>query len=225
MSTEEKTTFTGAFDLFSKSWDLVKQNLPAFGLVYSLSIFLNLIGFGTRKADQINTMNYSQNLAAILGVSLGIAAIIFVASLVLQVMALGLQVETAKGKKPDAAWMWEFARKNFFRVLILGIVVGFLVVGGLILFIVPGLIMITRYYLAPYVMASEDLGVLDAMRRSAELSKGRWKQIWGVILVMILISVVPSIFFGRVGSLVATLLGAAYSVAPALRYLELKRAK
>ena len=74
-------------------------------------------------------------------------------------------------------------------------------------------------------MASEDLGVLDAMRRSAELSKGRWKQIWGVILVMILISVVPSIFFGRVGSLVATLLGAAYSVAPALRYLELKRAK
>jgi uncharacterized membrane protein len=100
------------------------------------------------------------------------------------------------------------------------LLIGLYVFVGLILFIVPGLIMLRRYFLAPYVLLDTRCSIKEAMERSAAMTKPYSKYIWGVIGVMFLIglaNVIPGI-----GWLIAFIFGMFYSVAPALRYQELK---
>ena len=82
--------------------------------------------------------------------------------------------------------------------------------------------MIRRYFLSPYVMVNEDLSISGAMQRSDELSKPYSGAVWGVIGVAFLISITSSLLF-EIGPYVSFVLGIFYSVAPALRYLELKK--
>jgi uncharacterized membrane protein len=100
------------------------------------------------------------------------------------------------------------------------LLMGLYIFVGLILFIIPGLIMLRRYFLAPYVMLDTRCGITEAMERSAELSKPYSGYIWGMIGVMFLISLFNVV--EGIGWMAAFVLGMLYSVAPALRYQELK---
>ena len=76
---------------------------------------------------------------------------------------------------------------------------------------------------APYVMldAHGKIGVKEALDKSAELGLQNTGAVWGLIGVSFLISlcgIVPVI-----GSLASFVLGALYSIAPALRYQQLKK--
>jgi uncharacterized membrane protein len=93
----------------------------------------------------------------------------------------------------------------------------------LILLVIPGLIMIRRYFLAPYVMLDKKVGIREAMDQSAELSKINTGSVWGIIGVSFLIALVNVIPI--IGGLASFSLGALYSVAPAMRYLQLKKIK
>jgi len=81
--------------------------------------------------------------------------------------------------------------------------------------------MIRRYYLAPYAMIDRNCGIKEAMERSAAMSKPYSGSIWGIIGVMILISLVGIV--PLIGWLASLILGMLYVVAPALRYQQLKR--
>jgi hypothetical protein len=229
MSASSDKKFVSAFDLLPKSFNLVKKHWQLFALVNIMSILSGLLALAhsnnvtTRDTSSLSTITSPAALAAILGISAGIAVIFMVIGAVLQVMELRLTLDVARGNKTDAGKLWEFTRQRFFRLLGLGLVAGLFIVGGLILLIVPGIILITRYFFAPYVMIDENLGIRDSLKRSTELSEGMWGPIWSVIGVTILLALVPS-FFGKVGAFIATLLAIAYSVAPALRYLEVKKA-
>lgn len=226
MSTSTDQKFVSAFSLFPKSYNAIKRNWKLFAIINSVSLVMTILSAlnGNEKdalRDTSGTMTI--NWAAVLGVSLGIGIILLVIGAVLQVMALRLELSTAQEKSTNLQQLWEFARKYFFRLVGLGIVGGAAIVGGLILLIVPGIILITRFFFAPYIMIDKDLGIIDSLKASSEMSKDAWGPIWSVIGVILLISIVPS-WFGSVGAIVAALLGIAYSVAPAYRYLELKKA-
>ena len=81
--------------------------------------------------------------------------------------------------------------------------------------------MLRRYFLAPYVMLDTNCGIKEAMDKSATMSKPYSRAIWGVIGVMLLIGFINVIPY--IGWMVAFVLGMLYSVAPALRYQELKK--
>ncbi len=51
---------------------------------------------------------------------------------------------------------------------------GLLVMVGFILFILPGIYLLVRGIYIPYALVREDLGVIDAIRRSWALTKGFW---------------------------------------------------
>jgi hypothetical protein len=230
MSTATDKKFVSAFDLFPKSLNLVKEHWQLFTLVNIMSLLSAVLAFGhsgastgTSDANSLSAITSPGALATILGISMGMAAVLVVIGAVLQVMELRLTLDVAQKVKTDTGKLWEFTRQYFFRLLGLGIVAGLLIVGGLILLIVPGVILITRYFFAPYVMIDENLGIMASLKRSTELSEGMWGPIWSVIGVTLLLALIPS-FFGKVGDLVAALLAITYSVAPALRYLEVKKA-
>jgi len=58
-----------------------------------------------------------------------------------------------------------------------------LIVIGLILFIVPGIILLARLSLMPFAIVEEDLGPVKAIRRSLQLTKGHTMEMLGVMVV------------------------------------------
>jgi uncharacterized membrane protein len=86
---------------------------------------------------------------------------------------------------------------------------------------VPGLIMLRRYFLAPYVMLDKKCSIKEAMDTSAEISKPYSGYVWGVIGVIFLIGLINIIPF--IGWIISFIVGMFYSVAPAMRYRELRK--
>ena len=217
---------TSAFDLVPRSFELVSKYLPLFALVSSAPLLMTVLSAVNSKEVEVgSSLSPGLLFQSALGMAPAVALILGIISIVLQTMALGLVLKAAQEKPTNVNELTEVARKFSLKYLGLSILSGLVIVLGFVLLIVPGFIAITRLFLAPYVMVSENLGVVESMKRSSELSKGNAGAIWGIIGVTILLGIIGQIlgFISPVvGAVVASLLGIGYSVAPAIRYLELK---
>lgn len=99
------------------------------------------------------------------------------------------------------------------------LLVGLIVFGGFLLFIIPGIIFASWYSLTFFVMFDENLGVTASMKRSKELVKGHVIEIIGAYLAGGLMS--GATLGGGAG-----LLSPAITIAPmAARYEQLKALK
>jgi hypothetical protein len=226
-----------AFDLFTPSKELVLKNIWIFGPLYAVPlvfwihswIWSPLPNHPTswwQGARHFNSgwpggplPTYATFL--VVGFSLLWFLIIAAGGTIAQIMSQAAQLEAAQGKHLDFQNLWQIVKQLGWRLLGLYIVVGLVVLVGFILLIIPGLIMIRRYFLAPYVMIDKKLGIREAMDQSAALSKLNTGSIWGILGVMVLISLVNIIPI--IGGLASFVLGSLYSVAPALRYEQLKQ--
>lgn len=100
---------------------------------------------------------------------------------------------------------------------------GLMILGGLfvglasLLLIIPGLIVMARISLASIVMFEENLGVIDSIKRSFSLTKGRFFEIWGAIF--------SSIFMSGYGSLLSPAIGAAPMLARYQQYASIEAGK
>jgi hypothetical protein len=68
-----------------------------------------------------------------------------------------------------------------------GVLAGLAFLIGFILFIIPGLIVLTFFAVVAPVIVIERPGVIDAFRRSVELVRGTALQVFGVIVVLFLL--------------------------------------
>jgi hypothetical protein len=123
-------------------------------------------------------------------------------------------------------------------VFLLAILMGFL--GGLafLLLIVPGFIVMTMWFVSTPACVVERTGPWTSMKRSAALTKGhRWK-VFGLLLLLVLLSVIVAgllqLVLMQVGSTILVLLGtllwgalwtAYYSIAVVMTYHDLRVAK
>jgi uncharacterized membrane protein len=215
-----------AFSLFRPSMEAVKRNpWTYFWLVFIPSLFS--LASNSTKVEDANgssaaieswgTLPFTLAVSSFMLVTL---AIVFL-SLVIAPAVTHLQLSSAKNKDIGVADALKVGLKYVWRYLGLIIVLVLLFVGGLILFIVPGLIVLRRYFLAPYFMLDKDLSIGEAMKQSAAATKPFSGAIWGIIGVYILLSL-PG-FIPLIGGLVSIALTTLYSVAPALRYYELSK--
>ncbi len=219
---------TGAFDLFSKSSALVQNNLTTFVILYLIPLLSNAGRFMEQgpepKNQNVSSINFSNLPNVAIGSIIGLGAILVIMFVILVIittlMMTVLQLRAAQNQKPTLSQLWPETKKYGLRLIGLGLLVGLVVVLGLIAFIVPGLIFIRRYFLAPYVLIDQDVSITTAMRRSADLSKPHSGSVWGVIGVSFLIGLLGIIPF--IGWILSAVMGLLYSVAPALRYEELK---
>lgn len=214
--------YESAFSLFSKSKDAVLRNKESFLVIVILPWLLQYIGgvitsgtfmstpFGAPSAPDTTSGNPA-------------GGILSLASFVLAVLFFPayskLAVEAAKGNVTKPQEIITSSFKYFWRLVGLGILVGFLFVVGLLLFIVPGLIVIRRYFLAAYYLVDQDLSISESMKKSAAATKSHAMAVWGVLGVSFLIaltSIAPLL-----GAVISTILSTLYACAPAFRYLEL----
>jgi hypothetical protein len=215
-----------AFKLFKPSWEAVKLNFWTFILLALAPMVLwaiAAIAGGSNAAFEKSGPAVETGLTALNGTAL-VAGVLVMLVLIFVIgpALVYTQVKSVQAQKVGVGDAFKKGLHYALRFLGLSICVGLLVVVGLILLIVPGLIMIRRYFLSTYLLIEQDQGVFETMRRSAALSKGNGRSmaIWGVIGVTFLISLLGIIPI--LGTIASFVLGIAYYCAPAVRYFQLK---
>lgn len=86
-------------------------------------------------------------------------------------------------------------RPSLVPLLLAGILAGLGIALGLVLLIVPGLFLLTRWVLVTPVVVLERLGATDALRRSWQLVRGHGWSVFAVIVVTVLLALVAQGLF------------------------------
>ncbi len=84
-----------------------------------------------------------------------------------------------------------------------GILAGIGIAVGLIIFIIPGLILLTIWSVIAPVIVVERSGAIDAFGRSRALVKGNGWQVFGVIFVVFLITGIAGVVLGLIGAAIS----------------------
>ncbi len=227
----------GAFQLFKPSRNIVLDNIWIFGPLFAVSLIFSLHSWiwspasatGQHWADRFDSFSSGWSFSpistytwgAFIGFSIIWLLFVLAAGTIVQIMSQAAQLDAVEHKPLDFTVLWQVVKRLGWRLLGLYLLIDLYILVGLILLIIPGLIMIRRYFLAPYVMIDTKCGIKEAMERSAAMTKPYSGSIWGIIGVSFLIGLVAIVPF--IGSLAAFMLAALYSVAPAIRYQELKK--
>jgi hypothetical protein len=105
-------------------------------------------------------------------------------------------VETREGRDPQLAAV---ARQGLFvlPVVVAASIISGLGIGlGLLAFVVPGVILMLRWFVVAQAAAIEAEGWLPALRRSAQLTDGHYGHIFVLAIYVGLITVVPGLLVG-----------------------------
>jgi len=219
-----------AFDLFTPSKEIVLKNIWIFGPLYAVPFvfWLHSWIWSPLPNQPAHWWQSGRDLSSgwtgsplptygtflVVGFSLLWFIIIAFLGTTVQIMTQEAQLRAVQGERLDFQDLWKVVKQIGWRMFGLYIVTTLLVIVSLLTFT-------ARYFLAPYVMLEKRVGIREALDQSAELTRDHRGSVWGILGVMILIglfNIIPIL-----GGLVSFALGGLYSVAPALRYQQLKR--
>jgi len=210
MSKRKETKFTPSLELLKPSINIIRDNL----LIYFVLAVLPSLIFGFQVARVGSNPDFSVVFS---GVFFG-----SIISLLLYPPLTYTYLQTAKNKRVELSDAFRESYKYFWPLIGTALLSGLIIIIGFILFIIPGVIMLRRYLLAPFYVMDRKMGVTEAMETSAKESKEFSSSVYGIIGVNVffgLIGVIPII-----GQIIGAILQILYSVAPALRYFEIKAA-
>ncbi len=222
METTEK--YTPSWDLLGKSVRLVRSHpysilwlvlIPS--ILNGIGEYLNPNSFTTNTDLWFTGHSAASSQVGIIAVSLGILW-----TLLALPATVVLGARAVRGDGDDPLSYVRQGLRYFWKIYGLGILIGILVILGLVALIVPGLILLRRYMLAPYYLVTEDIGIREAMRRSANQTAEQRKSIWGLIGVMFVISISASVISNipALGLLLGPLVSLSYFFAGPLRQKE-----
>ncbi len=128
-------------------------------------------------------------------------AVTVVAATLYQGLVVGLVKDVQDGRRDssvgdliDATW------PVVLPLIGVGILAGIAIGVGFLLFVVPGLILLTIWAVIAPVIVVERSGVMDSFGRSRELVRGNGWQVFGVIFVVFLITGVVAAILGAIGT-------------------------
>ena len=214
---------TPSLGLFVPSIKIIRDNLFTLffllvipSLVFS-AIFAFEIGFTVTPAvgSVIENVSFTPEFWAIAGAT-AIYTLFTIAPLTYT------YVQASKGREVSLGEAFSKGTPFLPRLIVLSFVTSIMIVLGLLLFIVPGIILLRRYYLASYYLVDQNLSISEAMNRSAAESKlysGSIYGLFGVTILITLFSIIP-VF----GSYISNVLELCYAPAAALRYREIQAA-
>ncbi len=98
----------------------------------------------------------------------------------LTAMFVRYAISTSRFERLDFTQLIQSANKIFLRMVGLLVLMGLIIATGFILLIIPGIIFLYWFALAPYVLVDQDLGVIESLKKSRELVKGKFWEIIGL---------------------------------------------
>jgi len=199
-TTRDKQKFSKR-EAITFGWETVTNNFVFFA---SLIIGIGAISFALDfVSDQ-----FQEDISALSSL------IFFLHWIIMVILNMGLIYITLRfcdNAKPIYADLF-VPSKKFLTFIAASILYGLIVFAGLILLIVPGIVWAIRYSLFRFLIIDEDLGPIDALKKSAELTDGSK---WNLFLFDILIGLINilgalAFFVGLLVTIPLSLIASAY---------------
>lgn len=161
----------------------------------------------------------------------------FLLSLMLQSALVRATIEDLNGKKPDFGDSVQIALQCLLPTLGIGFLVALGAGLASVALLVPGIVLWLGWCVSVPVLVQERLGVFGSMSRSRVLTKGNRWSLFGLFLILVILSIVIQAVLGTVvyifggiigsvlGALVSAVMSTIMSTATAVSYVELRQAK
>lgn len=194
---QSKWPVTGGFELIGLSWKafIAKwKSLAWFLLIIPVAISLLSMGMG-----------YYGEMWRAGGQAM--PALIAIAMAVFGVLTVYLSVITGAasiyvvGHDDDARTAFKKANSIFWRYLALMILSAIIIGVGFIVFVIPGIIFGVMLAFAGTALALENIGPIQALKRSAHLVKGFWWTVFARLLVLVIFVIIISMVGNAIMSL------------------------
>ncbi|MBP9668723.1 MAG: hypothetical protein KBE09_00330 [Candidatus Pacebacteria bacterium] len=176
--------------LFTWAWEKFTQRPWMFIGLFALALVVSAISSGILSAAEgiagVHQLLWLGDYAVQTLVSMGI-------------MAVGLKAykDTAHLSVHD---LWHPTR--FVPYLIVTLLTGIAVIVGLVLLVVPGLVAMTMFLFAPYLVLDKGMSPIDAMKHSMKITEGRRMSLFVFLLSLIGANILGALLLG-VGLLVS----------------------
>jgi len=169
-------------DLLTRSWELFKTRLPVLlplqllSIAFLIACIAVVVGIGMFFV--LLLPEYRTPIlvtSAIIGATVGMTAMFWpIAALIIAVAdrSLSIREALAAGWKKLWAFIWLFS------------VLGYIVAGGYLLFIIPGVIFTIWFGFSQYILATEHIGGMNALLKSKAYVKDRWFDVFIRFLVI-----------------------------------------
>jgi len=189
-----KKTWRESKVIFKESWQIYKQNyklflrilIPLLILAVLLTI-LNIFDFTTN----LKFANFS------IPIYLFLSAASFVVGLWTQIVLIRLIWNSIVHQSIEEKSLKQEGWRDIVPFLWVNILTGLIILGGTILFIIPGLIFSIWYYFASYIFAVEKIHGYGALKASKDLSQGRfWIVVGKIVLISLMYLAIMLIIIG-----------------------------
>lgn len=180
-------------ELLSTSLRVYRSNfgkLFALGLAVSLAVNGIVLGVGLEELWS----GYDESPSN--GQTLVVLATSLITNPLIIAMTIAVLRGVEKGDPPSAGGAIQRGLDVFTPILLVVVLAAGGVALGLLLFVVPGIYLAIRWYFAVQAVVIEDLRGTDALTRSADLVRGSWWRVFGIVLVAVLVSAIPAAFLG-----------------------------
>jgi uncharacterized membrane protein len=178
----------GVGEAISYGWNKYWQNVGMLLLITVVILVINVVVSGVASAvgNAFPRLKFTSG-STTYGIGVGFILLQIVSLVVGAVLAMGLiraTLAVTEGRKPDISMVFRFEGVGSY--IIASILVGLGVLIGFIFVIVPGIILLIMWQFFGYVIV-ENPGTraTDAMRRSAEITRGHRWQLFGLGLLLI----------------------------------------
>jgi hypothetical protein len=205
----------GFGDLLGAAFEQYKDNIAKLAPIVAVVVVpLTLIGAiiaNAVKPEDVVGITYDANgvatsvsvndsfIATLIGGVVVGAAIAVVTAALLQAVILRASAQAVVGDPVDVGASYKWGLKKIGPVIWISILVGLIVAGGLILFIIPGIIFMVLLAVAIPALVVENQRGTGALSRSWNLVKGDWWRVLGIIVVTGFITNIVSSIIGAIG--------------------------
>lgn len=216
--TKDKT-LTPSWNLIQPSLKLLQDNIWQSLYLFLLPTLLLTVSFvliGTNPAQPVPD---SQRIAGLL---------LMLASGLWTLLAypgfLYMQLRAVEGEDITATEAFKKGLPHLMSFIGVTIAASLLILSGLI-FIIPGLLLIRGFYLAPFYVVDKNLGPVEALKQSYSDSQPITAWIWGVIGLEVLFGILSGVFsyIPVIGAIVGIAITAIPLFVGALRYAEVTK--
>lgn len=156
-------------DVLSKGWDDFKNNA---GTLIAVTVIVFLVSFGTSVVFQVITRGVADSEGMVIGVSVMSVVVNIAVNTLLQLGTIGIFLKVVRGQEASIGDLFAHFDKivpGFIASLLISIGVAV----GMILLIVPGIIVAIMTAFSLWFIADRHLGAVEAIKASAEATKGQ----------------------------------------------------
>ncbi len=172
----------GATAIFGQAWTIYKQRLGTFLGVMVIPMLVMIVVLAIFAGGGFLSVSLlsSKFAAGGIGLLILLAILFFVIVFISQAWGQTALLYAVKDSQERIGVMESYRRgwHKIFSYWWVSLLAGFIIVGGFLLLIVPGIIFGVWFSLAMFILIAEDIKGMNALLKSREYVKGKWGSIF-----------------------------------------------